>query len=177
MNAPLTRQHHLLAAIGHASRFRLFLLLAAQERCVTELAAQVGLSQSCTTRHLQALGAAGVVAHKREGKRVRFRLRLERADVAGLLAWAVGAAQPATAHAAHSAPAAPAEAAAPPRRARVRRAPGAAAALLPPAPAPEAAISGTNGALAAAVTEPAAPAAEDVPRPRAARHDLEDFLL
>ena len=81
MKIPLTRQQLLLAAIGHASRFRLFILLAERERCVTELATNVGLSQSCTTRHLQTLSAAGVVHAQRDGKRVRVRLRRSPCEV------------------------------------------------------------------------------------------------
>jgi DNA-binding transcriptional ArsR family regulator len=171
MDKPLTRQHHLLAAIGHVSRFRLFMLLAERERCVTELAAEVGLSQSCTTRHLQALTAAGVVVGKREGKRVRVRLRLERPEVAGLLAWArLGALDLASLP--EAAPAAPSRAAHPPRK-------GVATA---------AALSGQSGGGA---PEPLAPQSaprmepisgtSDPPEPvrpsRAVRQDLEDFLL
>jgi DNA-binding transcriptional ArsR family regulator len=166
MKAMLTRQHHLLAAVCHASRFRLFQLLAERELCVTELAAEVGLSQSCTTRHVQALVAAGAVVAKREGKRVRVRLRLERPEVAGLLAWCVGeAAAPGAAtdvadHAHRAAPRA--------SRARAAAAPTAANTPPPPGTAPAAAISGTNVA-----PEPA-PA---TPRARPVRSELEDFLL
>jgi DNA-binding transcriptional ArsR family regulator len=174
MKATLTRQHHLLAAVGHASRYRLFLLLAQRERCVTELAAEVGLSQSCTTRHVQALAAAGAVVAKRDGKRVRVRLRLERAEVAGLLTWCVGAGA-----AADAALATATEAADPVRRARTA-APRARAATAPTAAnprvvaasAPAAAISGTNVA-----PEPDHAAAPVAPRPRPDRRDLEDFLL
>jgi hypothetical protein len=41
---------------------------------VSQLARAVRLSQSCTTRHLQALEAAGLVKGWRDGKRVVFRL-------------------------------------------------------------------------------------------------------
>lgn len=166
MNATLTRHHHLLAAVGHASRFRLFQLLADRERCVTELAAQVGLSQSCTTRHVQALVAAGAVVAKREGKRVRVRLRLERPEVAGLLAWCTGgaAAPGAASDVADHAPSAARRAS----RARAAAAPTAANPPLPPRAAPATAISGTN------VASESAPS---LPRPRPVRSELEDFLL
>ena len=173
MKATLTRQHHLLAAVGHASRFRLFQLLAERERCVTELAAEVGLSQSCTTRHVQALVAAGAVVAKREGKRVRVRLRLERPEVAGLLAWCVGeAAAPGTAtdvadHAHRAEPRASRAS-----RARAAAAPTAANTPGPPGTAPAAAISGTNVA-----PESADAAAPVTPRARPVRSELEDFLL
>jgi DNA-binding transcriptional ArsR family regulator len=48
--------------------------LAREELCVTELARLVELSQSCTTRHLQALGRVGAVLRRRDGKRVVFKI-------------------------------------------------------------------------------------------------------
>jgi hypothetical protein len=63
--------------------------LAEAERCVGELAVAVGLSQSCTTRHLQALERLGLVEGRREGKRVCFRLRGEAPGVGELLGWAL----------------------------------------------------------------------------------------
>src|SRR5262245_38477065 len=72
-----TSNRTLMACLGEASRFNLVRLLIAGPRCVTELAQEVGLSQSCTTRHLQALARRRVVAAKRDGKRVLYRLRLE----------------------------------------------------------------------------------------------------
>ena len=79
----------LLACLGDASRFQLVRSLIEAERCVTELARQVGLSQSCTTRHLQVLAREGLVRGEREGKRVVFRLRREEPSVSALLEWAV----------------------------------------------------------------------------------------
>ena len=54
---------------------------------MTELAHAIGLSQSCTTRHLQYLEREGLVRGDRQGKRVVFRLRSDRARVRELLAW------------------------------------------------------------------------------------------
>lgn len=81
----------LMACLGDASRFRLVEALLTGPRCVTDLAAEVGLSQSCTTRHLQALERRGVVAGARDGKRVLYRLCSERRDLGPLLAWALRA--------------------------------------------------------------------------------------
>ncbi len=75
----------LLATLGHASRFRLALLLFERERSVGELASAVGLSQSCTTRHVQALERAGIVRARRDGKRVLVALLRERPALATLL--------------------------------------------------------------------------------------------
>ncbi len=82
------RTRTLLSCLGVASRFRLVGALSAGERCVGDLALAVGLSQSCTTRHLQALERAGVVRSRREGRRVFFQLRTDR-GLDGLLRWAL----------------------------------------------------------------------------------------
>jgi len=78
-----------MACIGEASRFRLVQALLGGARCVTDLAADVGLSQSCTTRHLQALERRQVVCGAREGKRVMYRLCHEEPALGSLLAWAM----------------------------------------------------------------------------------------
>jgi DNA-binding transcriptional ArsR family regulator len=85
------RSRDILACLGDASRFRLVLSLLERERCVTELAGEVGLSQSCTTRHLQYLEREGLVRGVRQGKRVVFQLRSDRARVRDLLAWVTAA--------------------------------------------------------------------------------------
>ena len=87
MNQPAARSRHLLACLGDPSRFRIVLSLLEADRCVTELAGEVGLSQSCTTRHLQFLEREGIVRGDRQGKRVMFRLRSDRPRVQELLAW------------------------------------------------------------------------------------------
>jgi DNA-binding transcriptional ArsR family regulator len=83
------RARRVLACLGVASRFRLVKTLAEAERCVGELAEAVGLSQSCTTRHLQELERVGIVRGHREGRRVRFRLCAEAPGLGGLLGWAL----------------------------------------------------------------------------------------
>jgi len=76
-----------LACLGDPSRFRIVQRLAEARLCVSELAGNVQLSQSCTTRHLQALTAVGLVRPERDGKRVLYVLREDDADVARLLEW------------------------------------------------------------------------------------------
>src|SRR6185369_223877 len=67
--------HGALAALAAPRRFELLLLmLSGVDRSVSQLAEAVGLSQSCTTRHLQALARAGLVEGVRDGKRVVFRI-------------------------------------------------------------------------------------------------------
>lgn len=67
--------HGALAVLAAPRRFGLLvLLLGGEDRSVSQLADAVGLSQSCTTRHLQALARAGLVRGVRDGKRVVFRI-------------------------------------------------------------------------------------------------------
>ena len=79
----------LMACLGDASRFRLVQAMMPGARCVTDLAADVGLSQSCTTRHLQSLERGRLLLRVREGKRVIYRLSPEE-PASSLVAWALG---------------------------------------------------------------------------------------
>lgn len=83
------RTQRVLACIGDRSRFRVVTALVAGEYCVSDLAREVGLSQSCTTRHLQTLQREGLVSRVRQGKRVIFRLRDDEPEINGLLEWAM----------------------------------------------------------------------------------------
>jgi ArsR family transcriptional regulator len=76
-----------LACLSDPSRFSLVTTLLEGPRCVTELATMVGLSQSCTTRHLQILERAGIVAGERRGKRVLFGLESALRDDHPVLRW------------------------------------------------------------------------------------------
>ena len=58
---------------------------------MTDLARQVGLSQSCTSRHLQALLRQGLVQRSRDGKRVMFRIDHDEPLVRDLIAIALPA--------------------------------------------------------------------------------------
>jgi DNA-binding transcriptional ArsR family regulator len=80
----------LLACLGDPSRFRLVVRLAEGDLCVSELAVVVGLSQSCTTRHLQALTAVGVVHPSRDGKRVVYAIRTGDPEIERLVLWVRG---------------------------------------------------------------------------------------
>ena len=82
------KSQRVLQCLGDGSRFRVMTELVRVDRCVTELAVLVGLSQSCTTRHLQVLERAGLVSSRRSGKRVVFCVR-EDPRVVALLAWAL----------------------------------------------------------------------------------------
>src|SRR5262249_56331127 len=86
-----TELHGALAVLAAPRRFELLMLmLSGQDRSVSQLAEAVGLSQSCTTRHLQALARAGFVKRIRDGKRVVFQLAPRDAAVRTVLASIAG---------------------------------------------------------------------------------------
>ncbi|WP_431247493.1 SRPBCC domain-containing protein [Leifsonia xyli] len=79
---------HALAAMGEPARFRIVTLLSAGPRTVGEVATAVGALQPQTTKHLQALEAAGVIRVERLGRR---RLaQLDRSAMAELADWFAG---------------------------------------------------------------------------------------
>lgn len=70
-----------MACLADESRFRIVLALAGAEQCVSELARTVGLSQSCTTRHLQSLARRGLVQGSRRGRQVVFALCFDTQEI------------------------------------------------------------------------------------------------
>jgi DNA-binding transcriptional ArsR family regulator len=62
------------SAIGHPRRRALLTLLAAEDRPVTDLVAEVGLSQSAVSEHLAVLRTAGLVTSRRRGREHVYRL-------------------------------------------------------------------------------------------------------
>jgi|GEM_PF-507802 len=74
-----------LAAVGEPTRFRIVELLASRARTVGEVASALGALQPQTTKHLQALEAAGIVRMHRLGR--RRVARLDREAFAGLAAF------------------------------------------------------------------------------------------
>lgn len=182
MNDRHREQHALLASLGAPSRFRIALCLLEGDRCVGDLATAIGLSQSCTTRHVQALERNGVVRSRRDGKRVLVALELARAGLAEVLGMTAG---PADGVPREPEPALLVKE----RKARAPRTPGirsARAARVPstrPARTPAPAVASE----ARAQDEPPAGAptsgthatpVEDTPaHPRWPRETIEDFLL
>ncbi len=61
-------------ALASGRRVEIVDVLANGERTVEDLSAQVGMSVANTSRHLQVLKDAGLVAATRDGTRVRYRL-------------------------------------------------------------------------------------------------------
>lgn len=61
-------------AVGHAHRIELLELVAQREWTVETLAGETGLGMTNTSAHLQVLRRAGLVASRKEGTRVRYRI-------------------------------------------------------------------------------------------------------
>ncbi|MFI5010353.1 MAG: ArsR/SmtB family transcription factor [Solirubrobacterales bacterium] len=195
MDSVAKRLQQLLAAVGEPSRFQIVLELARRERHVSDLAKAIGLSQSCTTRHLQALERAGAVQTRRFGKRVVASLALQAIEVSRLLQWLRAGteldayAQPGRTGGTEARPELPQDA--PPRQVRrSARTPGRATRVRtsrPPAP-PTGSRAGPQRSTGAGREDRphAGPGASDTPpvtdpdsprSPRPPRPDLEDFLL
>jgi ArsR family transcriptional regulator len=64
----------LFKALSDETRLRIVALLSHGELCVCHLEEALGLSQPKVSRHLAALRSAGVVADRREGTWVYYRL-------------------------------------------------------------------------------------------------------
>jgi len=79
------------AALGSAGRLQLLEFVAQGERSVDALAAMTGLSVANTSKHLQALRQAGLVAARKQGLRVYYSLAGD--DVSLLLAALRGVAE------------------------------------------------------------------------------------
>ncbi len=172
-----TRARHVLACLGVASRFRLVRVLALADRCVGELAEAVGLSQSCTTRHLQALERAGLVKGHREGRRVRFRLRAEAPGLSELLGWALSGAGLEALAAGRSSHREQAAAWPIPTKADRRARPAGATRAAGKATRAPVADSASSAPAGPPEPEDTVPRAAVGPRPARRPDDLEDYLL
>jgi DNA-binding transcriptional ArsR family regulator len=192
MEKAVLRVRRLMSCLGDPSRFRLVRTLLERERCVTELAAAVGLSQSCTTRHLQALQREGLVRGKRDGKRVMFRLCLDEPRASALLRWATQARFPDAARGERAArapaPVGVSRAAGSRQRSRARARPARPRPVTARPVIPFGAERVIEDVIQAPfddapdLVSPSAPtveedAAETPSRPRAPRQELEDYLL
>lgn len=64
-----------LAALSNPARLRMVVILATGEKCVCEMATDVGLDISTTSRHLVQLRQAGLLSDDRRGNMVFYRLK------------------------------------------------------------------------------------------------------
>lgn len=72
----------IFAALADPTRRRLLELLAAGERCVTELAKPFRMSLAAVSKHLQVLERAGLLDRRREGRTHHLSARPEALDQA-----------------------------------------------------------------------------------------------
>lgn len=70
----LALQAEVLAALGHPLRLAVVAVLGDGEQCVCDIAAAVGAQRSNVSRHLGVLANAGVVAWRKDGLKVMYRL-------------------------------------------------------------------------------------------------------
>lgn len=66
----------IIKAMAHPSRLIMLDALAAGEKCVCDLQEIVGSDMSTVSRHLGLMKAAGLLADRREGNQVFYRLRV-----------------------------------------------------------------------------------------------------
>jgi ArsR family transcriptional regulator len=72
--ASATQAAKLLRALGNERRLMILCQLTESERSVSELQPLVGLSQSALSQHLAVLREQGVVATRREGQTIFYRI-------------------------------------------------------------------------------------------------------
>lgn len=64
-----------LAALSNPARLKMVVSLAQGEKCVCDMAAEVGLDMSTTSRHLVQLRQAGILEDERRGNMVFYKLK------------------------------------------------------------------------------------------------------
>ncbi len=74
MSTPLDSQVTLHKALGHPVRLRVLGMLADGELCVCQVTAVLGLAYSTVSSHLAELRRAGLIAERKEGRWVYYRL-------------------------------------------------------------------------------------------------------
>lgn len=68
--------------LAHPARLRLLAMLAGGELCVCQMTAVLELAPSTVSQHLSVLARGGLVAERKEGKLVFYRLREDSAAAA-----------------------------------------------------------------------------------------------
>jgi len=64
-----------IKALAHPSRLVILDALAGGEQCVRELQRVLGIDMSTVSRHLALMKSAGILADRKEGQQVFYRLR------------------------------------------------------------------------------------------------------
>lgn len=66
----------IIKAMAHPSRLMMIDALAEEEKCVCDLQKLVGADLSTVSKHLSLMKSAGIVADRKEGLKVYYRLRV-----------------------------------------------------------------------------------------------------
>jgi len=69
-------QAAVLKALAHPIRLAIVQFLSSDERCVCDIVAHVGTSQSNVSKHLAVMKQAGILADRKEGLSVYYRLNM-----------------------------------------------------------------------------------------------------
>ncbi|MGA2820721.1 MAG: metalloregulator ArsR/SmtB family transcription factor [Anaerolineales bacterium] len=67
-------ESNLLKAISHPARLHILTLLKGEEACVCHIQAVVGLRQAAVSQHLMELRRSHLIASRREGSRIYYRV-------------------------------------------------------------------------------------------------------
>jgi DNA-binding transcriptional ArsR family regulator len=81
MTANAQRATEFLKALAHENRLMILCILAEGEKSVTELEHMLGLRQPTVSQQLARLRADGLVATRRDGKTINYRLASKEARV------------------------------------------------------------------------------------------------
>jgi DNA-binding transcriptional ArsR family regulator len=68
------RMAKVLKAIAHPDRLKIIEILKDGEKCVNKIVERLGGSQSSTSQHLNLMTDKGVLARRRDGMRVYYRI-------------------------------------------------------------------------------------------------------
>lgn len=67
---------HVLQLLGDKTRFKIFkLLMANEELCVTEIAAQLNITASAVSQHFRSFELIGLVNKERTGQKICYTLK------------------------------------------------------------------------------------------------------
>lgn len=75
MDDRIEMKAELLKAMAQPTRLKILELLREGERCVCDIFPAIGGQQSNVSRHLQFMRRAGVLASRKEGLRVTYRIK------------------------------------------------------------------------------------------------------
>ncbi len=84
---PLEKANRVHKALSHPVRARILVLLRSGELCVCQINAVIGVAPSTVSAHLRELRTSGLVAERKAGRWVHYRLARDGADPALAALW------------------------------------------------------------------------------------------